>query len=173
MSEMTQLEKDLRAFAHRLGSDANRSDHDYNAFDAGRSQGLRLANIDLAKIIESHFGDEPDDFPIDGWFRLPLNEIGQRVKDWRHKNFGEQSRWRNAGQIGEEVGEVFRAIGKEEEGIRPETRGNLPEELADVLLATLGMMACEGLDAEEVMQKRLARLEALDFTKDPEGGKAR
>ena len=169
---MTDLERDLRALAHSLSSDSNRSDDDYEPFAAGRAQGYMLACIDLNKIIQAHLGDEPDDYPTAGG-HLPMNEIGHRVDAWRKKNFGVQSRWRNAGQIGEEVGEVFRAIGKGEEGIRPETRGNLPDELGDVLLATLGMIAAEGFDPEEIINRRIGRMERLDFTKDPEGGDAR
>ena len=104
---------------------------------------------------------------------LTLDEIGQRVQAWRLKNFGEQSRYRNLAQITEEVGEVARAVGKAEEGIRPETRGSLDQELGDVLLATLGMIAAEGFDPEEIVNARLTRMEALDFTQDPEGGEAR
>lgn len=103
----------------------------------------------------------------------PIEDIGRRVGEWRLQNFGEQSRMRNLAQITEEVGEVARAAGKEEEGIRPETRGNIADELGDVILATCGMAYAEGIDLSAVIARRLERMEGLDFTDDPEGGEGR
>lgn len=94
---------------------------------------------------------------------LTLDDFGARVYAWRVLNFGEPSAMRNALQICEESGEVARAVGKAEERIRPETRGNLADELGDVLLAVCGMAANEGIDLQAIAHQRLVRMEGLDF----------
>lgn len=100
---------------------------------------------------------------------LTLDYIGYLVHAWRVRNFGEPSAMRNALQICEEAGEVARVVGKTEEGIRPDTRGNLPDELGDVLLSVCGMAAAQGIDLNAIAHARLERMESLDFTKGPEG----
>lgn len=100
---------------------------------------------------------------------LTLDDIGARVSAWRLYNFGQQSDVRHALQICEEAGEVARAVGKEEEGIRPATRGNLADELADTLLSVCGLATKKGIDLDVVVQQRLARMDSLDFTQSPDG----
>ena len=97
---------------------------------------------------------------------MKLDEVARRVDAWRKGQFGKQSRMRNVLQIAEEVGEVARAVGKESEGIRILDRGNLADELGDVILATCGMIEAEGFDIAEIVERRLARMESLDFKKD-------
>ena len=101
---------------------------------------------------------------------LDLVNVGHRVYQWRIKNFGEPTPMRNALQICEEAGEVARAVGKADEGIRPETRGDLADELGDVILAVAAFANQEEIDIYAAILRRLARMERLDFTEDPEGG---
>lgn len=138
--------------------------------DVQHYQSLLGCQIQLASSLSCRFGTRScvAEHPLEpAWGNVA--HIAHRVRQWRLKNFGEQTRARNALQICEEAGEVARAVGKADEGIRPETRGNLADELGDVILATCGMAAAEGIDLVEVVKRRLARMESLDFTKGPEG----
>jgi len=101
---------------------------------------------------------------------VDLRCVGQTAAVWREMNFGQQSHMRMALQICEEAGEVARVIGKADEGIRPETRGNLAEELCDVILASAAMAAQCDIDIEAAMAARIKRMLSLDFRDDPEGG---
>lgn len=101
---------------------------------------------------------------------LVLNEVARRVRAWRLRQFGEQTLTRHALQVCEEAGEVARAVGKAEEGIRPETRGDLGSELADVILSACGLAAAAGIDLDAIVAARLERVERLDFRKNPESG---
>lgn len=101
---------------------------------------------------------------------MTVQEVGRRCAAWRLEQFGKVSRLRAAAQVGEEAGEVLRAVGKEEDGIRVETRGLLPEELADVVMSCCAMADEQGIDLEAALRERVARMETLDFRSDPEGG---
>lgn len=130
---------------------------------------------DFAHLIREAAGmlvGTPDEVPVPlRWDSEPFTHVGQRVSAWRKKNFDDQDPMRNLVQITEELGELARAVGKEHEGIRPDTRGNISDETGDVLLATLGFAFYAGVQIEDAVSRRLARMEALDFKRDPEGGK--
>lgn len=104
--------------------------------------------------------------------RLSLKEIGRKARDWQDKNFN-TSKVKGALALCEEAGEVARAVNKEDDGIRPETRGDVGDEIGDVLLAATALANRYGLDPQTCVERRLKRMLKLDFTKDPEGGKPR
>lgn len=132
-------------------------------FEAGIPEGAMTVSLSLSpretREIEEKIAQADRDTC------LPMSTVARRVHAWRLNLFGEQSRMRNLAQIVEEVGEVARACGKEEEGIREHDRGNLADELGDVILATLGMSRAEGIDIESVVKRRLLRMESIDYGK--------
>lgn len=99
-----------------------------------------------------------------------VNEVGARCLAWREKNFGSVSMHKHLGSLTEEIGEVARAINKAEEGIRSDTRGNLADELGDALMCVAALAAAAGVDLNEVLDRRITRMERLDFRADPENG---
>lgn len=99
---------------------------------------------------------------------LGLHWDGRVLQDWP-----EGSRHQRALRLSREVGGVARAIGKAEEGIRPETRGSPAEALYRVVQVACHLATGEGINVAAIVQARLARMESLDFRSDPEGGEAR
>lgn len=100
---------------------------------------------------------------------IDLNGMTKLISDWQTTQFNANILER-ALALAEESGEVARVILKTSNGIRPETRGNLREELADVFLTVCGLAGASGIDLEEAVQERLERTLNLDFRSDPEAG---
>lgn len=100
----------------------------------------------------------------------PLNEIGQRHREWQDRNFDGISVLTQGLVLAEECGEVARAIVKEHHGIRAHDRGNLAEELADVILVATALAARAGIDMDAALASKAARRDLKDFRARPETG---
>lgn len=100
-----------------------------------------------------------------------LNDIGRQTRAWQDRNF-QPDKVRSALQLCEEAGEVARAVGKEQDGIRPNSRGSVAAELGDVVLSAAALADRHGIDLEHAVKARLERCLALDFVTHPEEGVA-
>lgn len=67
--------------------------------------------------------------------------------------------------VAEEVGEVARAVVKAKQGIRPETRGNLEEEIGDVVIALCALASTADIDIQQAVQDRWAVVGQRDWSK--------
>ena len=99
-----------------------------------------------------------------------LNEIGQKHREWQDKNFTDISVLTQGLCLAEECGEVARAIVKEHHGIRAHDRGNLADELADVILVATGLAARCGIDMDAALASKAARRDLKNFRERPETG---
>ncbi len=97
-----------------------------------------------------------------------LNDIGACVRVWQDGCFPDTDLLQQALVLAEEVGEVCRAVVKTHQRVRPATRGNLAEELADVIIVATALADRAGIDLDAALDARLARLLTLDFTADVE-----
>lgn len=88
-----------------------------------------------------------------------LSEYQDAVFVWCVETYGEQSLMERGLCIGEEAGEVQRAILKAHQKIRPSTRGNLREELADLLIATLATAGFAEIDLESALEERFLEIQ--------------
>ncbi len=122
----------------------------FDAIDAGRDPGKEAASLD----------------------RVDLNAIGAEIKAWRDANLGPSTRAQSVIKILEELGEAARAVTKKREGIRESSRGNLDEELADIILTTVALAADEGIDVNRALRVRIARAMELDFKRFPDRGRS-
>ena len=91
-----------------------------------------------------------------------LDDVAREVREWQDRELG-TNRVEGALALCEEAGEVARAVLKTKQGIRPETRGDVGDELGDVLMAALALADRHGLSAMECLQRRLGRLRTLTF----------
>ena len=101
--------------------------------------------------------------------KTDLDLMARDCREWQDKNF-KTDKVRGALTICEEAGEIARAVNKEDAGIRPETRGNVGDEIGDVILGCLALADRYGLSVTECLHRRNERRKKLDFTIDPEGG---
>ncbi len=99
-----------------------------------------------------------------------LNSIGRAVREWQDRNFDGVSMLTQGLVLGEECGEVQRAIVKTHHGVRAQSRGDLAEELGDVLMCALSIADRAGIDIDGALHERFHRLMTLDFRADPEAG---
>ena len=102
---------------------------------------------------------------------ISLRWVGAKVRIWQDRNFG-ADKVRGALQLCEEAGEVARAVGKEKDGIRPNTRGSVADELGDVIMAASAVADRYDIDLEEAVRQRVIRAIALDFVAWPDEGKS-
>lgn len=102
---------------------------------------------------------------------ISLNAIGASMRDWQDRNFPNHDKMRGMVQLSEETGEVARALGKETDGIRYETRGDLADELADVILAASALAARCRVDLDHRVYERQQRALTLNFRMYPENGR--
>ena len=100
---------------------------------------------------------------------LDLNGIARDVRNWQDKNFNPTPIEQTL-VVCEEAGEVARAVVKGRHGIRSGTRGNVADEIGDLIMVAAALADRFDIDVEEAIQKRLKRTLSLDFTKDPETG---
>ena len=91
---------------------------------------------------------------------IEINGVGRRVHYWQRTVLGATD-VETALALCEEAGEVARVILKTSLGIRPNTRGDLAEEIGDVLLCVLSLASRGGVNAEQALSDRLDRLEGL------------
>ena len=84
------------------------------------------------------------------------------VKAWRQA-IPNRSLKNAALALAEESGEVCRAVLKADEGIRRETRGNLGDEVVDVLITAIGVADEAGLDLAACIQSRWTVIRAKTF----------
>ena len=101
---------------------------------------------------------------------MTLNDIGLRHQEWQDKNFDGISPLTQGLVLAEECGEVARAIVKRHHGIRAHDRGNLAEELADVILVATSLAIREGIDLDAAVASKAARRDLKDFRARPETG---
>lgn len=106
-----------------------------------------------------------------------LAELAQRSVDlrtlqadllaWATATYGPQTLERRGLVIGEETGEIMRAIVKAAEGVRPSTRGVLGTELAQLMVAILATAELAGVDMATELPKVIAELKSRVVERDP------
>lgn len=101
----------------------------------------------------------------------PLKAIGQAHREWQDKNFGDTVSALTQGLVlAEECGEVARVIVKRHAGIREHDRGDLADELADVVLVATALAVREGIDLDAAVASKAARRDLKDFKARPSTG---
>lgn len=100
---------------------------------------------------------------------IDLNAMTKVVSTWQTEQFNANMLER-ALALAEEAGEVARVVLKTSNNVRPSTRGNLREELADVFLTVCGLAGAGDIDLEDAVREKFERLLSLDFRADPEAG---
>lgn len=100
---------------------------------------------------------------------MTLNDIGKRSRELQDRVFNHPSPEQRCLAFCEEMGEVARVVLKTGQGIRPETRGNLADEVGDALLTILALADFFEVDADAAAARRLDYLASLDYTKHSEG----
>lgn len=101
---------------------------------------------------------------------MTLNEIGRQHQAWQDKNFDGISLLTQGLCLSEECGEVSRAIVKAHHGVRAKDRGNLAEELADVILVATSLATRAGIDLDAAVAAKAAKRDLKDFRARPETG---
>jgi NTP pyrophosphatase (non-canonical NTP hydrolase) len=99
---------------------------------------------------------------------MTLSELARTTRAWQDRNFDGLTVPIQLLVLAEETGEACRAVAKELHGIRPGSRGNLAEELCDVIMCAASIADRAGFDLDAEMNARLERLLSLDFRTDPE-----
>ena len=97
----------------------------------------------------------------------PLNAIGQAQREWQDKNFDGISALSQGLAYSADVGQLVLAILKRYHGIREHDRGNLADELADVVLVATALAVREGIDLDEAVASKAARRDLKDFKARP------
>ena len=97
-----------------------------------------------------------------------LNQLAKATAMWQDENFSPVNIPLQALKLQEEAGEVAKAVVCAEQNVRPDTRGNLGEELADVILCAVSLAHRAGIDIDRTLYSRYLRLMTLDFRADPE-----
>lgn len=95
-----------------------------------------------------------------------LRAFQRELGAWCVKTYGPQTLAHRGLCVAEEAGEVCRAILKSEQGIRPSDRGDLGEELADVMIAALVTADVAGLDLTSILLARFDRLQRRSVERD-------
>lgn len=95
-----------------------------------------------------------------------LGDAQRVVHDWCVSTYGAQTLERRGLVLGEEVGEVQRAILKRAEGVRPSDRGSLDEELPQLLIALLVTADVAGVDLSSRVRREFAKLRARTVERD-------
>lgn len=99
-----------------------------------------------------------------------LNEIGARHREWQDKNFDNCTSLTQALALAEECGEVCRAVLKTHHGIRESDRGQVGEELADVILVATALAHRLGIDIDLEVSKKAAKRDLKNFRARPDSG---
>lgn len=98
---------------------------------------------------------------------LGLDALQTDLHAWATATYGPQTMERRGLVLGEEVGEVQRVILKTAEGTRPSTRGDLGEELAQLIVAILVTAETAGIRLASVLPRVIAKLKARTVERDP------
>jgi NTP pyrophosphatase (non-canonical NTP hydrolase) len=98
---------------------------------------------------------------------LDLRGLQAELEAWMLRNFGEQTLLERGLCVGEEAGEVQRAILKAHQGIRAGDRGSLEEELPDLIIAAIGTAAVARIDIAAALAKRWAAVRAKTYVREP------
>lgn len=102
---------------------------------------------------------------------MTLKEIGQEHLAWKMRNFGSTvDDLTDALVLCEEAGEVAKVVVKTHHGIRAHDRGDLAEELADVVLVATGMAVRCGIDLDAAVAAKAAKRDKKDFRARPTTG---
>lgn len=89
-----------------------------------------------------------------------LDDYATEILRLQRKAFGEPDLRNQALVLAEESGEVCRAIVKRQQGIRPDDRGDVASECADILFVTLGIIAMEGGNADALLRGTVEKFRA-------------
>ena len=101
-----------------------------------------------------------------------FRDLQEQVVPWQAKNFPGQTRCEIALGIGEEVGELQRAVLKLAQGIRgtPEQwLAEMANELGDVTIKLCDSASSHGIDLQKAVWDRWAEIEKRDWTVDKKG----
>lgn len=94
-----------------------------------------------------------------------MDELQRRVQSWHQATFPDETDQLMGLVLAEEVGEVCRAILKRTQGARgtrEQWTAQLKEELGDVMVCILSLVAYEGWSIEDVVAQRFAVVEERD-----------
>ena len=93
-----------------------------------------------------------------------FDDIAAKTRDWQDEQFG-CTKVEATLALCEETGELARAVLKTKQNIRHDSRGNVAEEIGDVLLTVISLADRHGLSAQQCLMERFNRLKTLDFKK--------
>lgn len=99
--------------------------------------------------------------------RVDLDALQADLFAWATTTYGTQTMERRGLVIAEEAGEVARVILKTAEGTRPSTRGDLGEELAQLIVAILVTAETAGIRLSSILPRVIAKLKARKVERDP------
>lgn len=112
------------------------------------------------------------DHPVTPPPSVELPELQRGVAAWVAHNFGESTRVAEALGLAEEVGELCRAVLKQEQGIRgtyEEWDEEIAKELGDILIKLTSVATACGVDLDRAVVDRWATVRQRDFRADPIG----
>ena len=111
---------------------------------------------------------EPAQLILDLYKTNPnLDALQTDLHAWATATYGPQTMERRGLILGEEVGEVQRVILKTAEGTRPSTRGDLGEELAQLVVAILVTAEMAGIRLASILPRVIAKLKSRTVERDP------
>lgn len=93
---------------------------------------------------------------------IDLDKMASAIRDWQDEQFG-CNKIEAALAMCEEAGELARAVLKAKQGIRPETRGNVGEEIGDVIMTAMALADRYGLSVDTCLRDRFKRMKTLNF----------
>lgn len=99
-----------------------------------------------------------------------LNTIGREVYELQQQLWPDTTTLVQGLVLAEEAGEVCRVLAKSSQGIRETTRGDLADELADVVIVALGLAAREGVDIDQAVAAKLERIRKRGSRRVEQGG---
>lgn len=92
--------------------------------------------------------------------RVDMDALQADLYVWATTTYGTQTMERRGLVIAEEAGEVARVILKTAEGTRPSTRGDLGEELVQLIVAILVTAETAGIRLSSILPRVIAKLKA-------------
>jgi NTP pyrophosphatase (non-canonical NTP hydrolase) len=95
-----------------------------------------------------------------------MKDTQREILEWVERTFGPVTTSERALMLAEETGEVCRCVVKTQQGVRPSTRSNLPDELADVGIVLLCFAEYVGIDLETEIKRRFEEAQQREYERD-------
>ena len=122
--------------------------------------------LELEQLVREHRARTASAEEVHEAIEVGMRELQTAVGHWRQRRYPQpgasahEVRLAQFAVLTEEVGEVARVLGKTAQGDRPETRGDLATELADVQIALLSLAAVSDVDLTEALARRWGEVQA-------------